>query len=131
MTVPEIPWSFAKAYLVRVVDGDTIDLTVDVGFRHTTQQRFRLIGLNAPECRGETREWGQQATRWVEEWCAQFDRLLIDTYKADAFGRWLARVYNEAGRCLNDEMIRSGYAVAWDGRGRCPTPWDDGKYPRI
>lgn len=129
----EIPWHFHKAYLLRVVDGDTIDFTIDVGFRHTTDQRFRLLGLNAPEARGATRDWGLLASDWVSQWIAQYERVEVESHRADSFGRWLGRIYSPTGRSMNDDMIKQGYAVAWDGRGRNPVPWSDGTwttYPR-
>lgn len=115
MSVPSI-WAY-RAQLVRVVDGDTIDVTVDAGFANYRTERLRLLGVNAPEMRGPSRPAALAAAGYVTSWlgAVPFDDdwpLVIETHKGDAFGRYLARVWRTTdGRCLNDDLLASGHAV--------------------
>lgn len=105
-----IPFVY-RARLARVVDGDTVDLWVDRGFRDYTERRFRLLGVNAAEMHAKDaaeREKAQAAKEWlettlgvameraVELWVQDSAGpwpFLIRTEKADAFGRWLADIW--------------------------------------
>lgn len=53
--------------VVKIVDGDTIDVNVDLGFSIKTKQRFRLFGIDAWEIRGKERKLGLKAKEWVKE----------------------------------------------------------------
>jgi len=96
-----------RAKLRRVVDGDTVDLTVDCGFYMTMALRFRLLGVDTPELRDsdeELREAAKRAKLAVEKMLdlAGDWPLRVETHKADSFGRWLGRVFyplpTETGR---------------------------------
>jgi micrococcal nuclease len=99
-----------------VVDGDTLDLTIDKGMGDYSDIRVRVLGIDTPEMRGEEREEGQQAKRvvqkWIEDHCSGMEKwpLLIETYKADSFGRYLARVQSaETGHDLTVMLLEKGY----------------------
>lgn len=103
-----------RARLVRVVDGDTLDLCVDVGFGWSFVDRFRLAGLNAPEL--ATPE-GKAARAWVENWLNEADAddpwpLVVRTQRdrREKFGRYLGTV-SIGGRQLNADLIAAGHAV--------------------
>jgi micrococcal nuclease len=97
-----------EAYCTNVVDGDTADLVIDVGFRMTTEQRVRLLGINTPE-RGH--EGYQAAKDYLKE--RILDKLMIvQTRKSDAFGRYLATVYVD-GQNINEELLSLGLAVPY------------------
>ncbi len=101
-------WMY-QAKPVRVIDGDTVDLTVDVGFRHFTTQRFRLLGVNTPE-RGKTDY--DTARNFTVEWLFELSGewpLQIESKKSDSFGRWLVTIYNKNFECLNEELISKGW----------------------
>ena len=107
-----------RALVRRVVDGDTIDLDVDMGFRAwRMSERFRLAGINAPELRGESRAEGAAARAFVVGLLAPNAEVVIETAKDDAFGRWIATVWLSDGRCLNDVMVEAGHAIRRDYRG--------------
>ncbi len=82
----------------RVVDGDTVDLTLDLGFYLHGAYRFRLLGIDAPE-RGTP--GAAEATAYAREWLAEAlteaarpgVQVRATSHKADSFGRWLADVY--------------------------------------
>lgn len=77
------------ARLDRVVDGDTIDVTLDLGFRTFCKQRLRLLGFDAPERKEpgflECRDALQALMQHAKE-------ILVHTVKQDSFGRWLSEV---------------------------------------
>lgn len=100
-----------KAKIVNVVDGDTFDLDIDLGFHITIRERVRLLNIDTPEKRGaaEEKELGLAITRYVKEWLEDQPECLIRSYKGtDSFGRWLvdlvlpdgeniSEIYNELG----------------------------------
>ena len=78
----------------RVVDGDTVDLDVDLGFMVTITQRFRLDGINAPEMTGLTREQGKVAKAGLEALLnkASLGVIYVDSTGKDKYGRWIAKL---------------------------------------
>lgn len=115
MVMPDQQWVF-RARLVRVIDGDTIDVTIDQGLHTYRTERLRLLGLNAQEMRGTERPVGELAKAFVVDWlfAAGLDDwpLVVQTYKSDVFGRYLANVWRAVdGACLNDDLISSNNAV--------------------
>lgn len=104
-------WVFA-ATVTRVVDADTLCLSVDVGFGISHTLKVRLLGINCPEL--NTPE-GVVARSFVVSWLEQHGakiRLQTVKDKADSFGRYLAYVSVD-GHCLNDELIAAGHAVEY------------------
>jgi micrococcal nuclease len=110
-----------KATLRRVVDGDTVDFDVDLGFYMTAALRFRILGVDTPELRGGTSTTKAKAKisrAFVEEQLERATAIRIYTEKADSFGRWLARVeYTtmdgtmQIHKDLATELIMGGYGV--------------------
>ena len=80
-----------RARVVRVIDGDTLDLEIDCGFHTVRTERVRLLGVNAPEMKGETRAAGELARAEAMLWCDQLDRWLelFPTAPPDAVAAWL------------------------------------------
>lgn len=108
-----IAWAY-KAEIAKIVDGDTIDVTIrwDIGFKITceTYQRLRLARINAPEVRGPQRPDGLKAKTWLTEQTPIGSTIWVETYKDDAFGRYIANLYNEYDECINDLMVEQGHA---------------------
>jgi micrococcal nuclease len=107
-----------RARCINVVDGDTVDLIIDLGFRMSTTQRVRILGVDTPELHDTdpiTRDKANQARTFTisKLLMNQTSALTIKTEKSDSFGRWLAEVwYNEGGpRHLGDELLAKGLAV--------------------
>ena len=113
-----------KATVDRVVDGDTIDVTLDLGFDISYRGRIRFQGINAPESRTRDaveKQAGLAAKRYVEDWTSGLEnRVIIQTSLDDRgkFGRILGRILNDEGECLNDEMVSLGHATPYDGGKR-------------
>ena len=103
-----------KAYVYNVVDGDTFDARVDVGFKIEMNLRFRMSKINAPEKRGASRAEGLRSTVWLEEQILEKD-VVVETFKSGSFGRWLAIVYID-GVEVNQLMVDKGFAVPYKKR---------------
>lgn len=103
-----------KAKILRVVDADTVDAAVDVGFGLTMTQRFRLNDYDAPETwkpRNENeRIHGKQATERAIELLMGKDILLKSTKVAGIYGRFGATIWIEDGRNFAEVMISEGFS---------------------
>lgn len=114
VVMPTHNWVF-PARLMRVIDADTLDVSISQGMHTYRVDRLRLLGLNAPEVRGVTRVAGLAATAYVVDWMAVAVGewpLRTETHKSDVFGRYLAVVWRVIdGACLNDDLLESGHAV--------------------
>lgn len=106
--------------VVRVVDGDTIDVDCRIPFYMRTVQRFRLMGYNAPEMRGPEKEMGRVATTYLRDLLPVGSEIMIRSHKGDAFGRWLADVEIPGSIDLVRFLISKGQGVKWDGKGKRP-----------
>ncbi|MEU4703371.1 thermonuclease family protein [Nonomuraea dietziae] len=102
-----------------VVDGDTLDTRLDLGFGVHIDARMRLLGLNVAE---KTTADGVEVAAWVREWVAgQLGHLTVQTVKdkREKYGRWLATVYGRSGLpSLNELLLAAGMAQPYDGGAR-------------
>lgn len=108
-----------RAKVQNVVDGDTLDLSIDLGFDIQFSLRVRLYGVDTPEKTGKTKVAGQAATAFTKAAVLNKD-VTIETIadKTEKFGRFLAKVYYDKSgveACLNDDLISSGNALAYYG----------------
>ena len=104
-----------NAHLVKVVDADTVDLLVDLGFNVKMEMRVRLMGIDAPE---RFTDEGKEATRFVKAHLECYkDKLILETFKdkQGKYGRYLGVIYrgNIDKISLNDELLEKGYAVEY------------------
>ena len=101
-----------RATLDRIIDGDTIDVLLDLGFKVFTLQRLRLLAIDTPE-RGQPGYL--EATHELAELLNPTGRLqplIVHTIRRDGFGRWLATVWVEGSdTSINDLMIQRGHGV--------------------
>ena len=112
------------AKLVRVIDGDSLVLSLDLGFNVTVAETFRVYGINTPEKVGESKVAGKAATDYM---LSLFNRcnfqVEVRTHKGrEKYGRWLCEIIGKtsAGDVLNfgDELIKAGHAVEYFGGKR-------------
>ena len=119
-------YNFRVTKIVKVLDGDTIDVLIDLGFDLYKKERVRIAGVDTPEKRTrdlEEKELGIHATNWMKD-------KLTETIKGDEeltirtelvggtgkYGRLLGWLYiNEDTISLNEQMITEGYAWEYDG----------------
>ncbi len=111
----------------RVVDGDTVDVTFDLGFDLLKKERVRVAGVDTPEKRTrdkEEKKLGLDATLWLEDKLAdakQADSSLtirteLDKGAKGKYGRLLGWIYvDNAVVSLNELMVAEGYAWPYDG----------------
>ena len=119
-------YNFRVVEINRVLDGDTIDVTIDLGFDLFKKERVRVAGVDTPEKRTrdlEEKALGYDATNWLKEKLegavAGDDDLVIRTELVGGvgkYGRLLGWLYiGDAELSLNEAMIEEGYAWAYDG----------------
>ena len=120
-------YNFRVTSIDRVLDGDTIDVTIDLGFDLYKKERVRVAGVDTPEKRTrdlEEKELGIDATNWLKDKLdgaiAGDDDLVIRTELVGGvgkYGRLLGWLYigGDAESSLNEQMIDEGYAWAYDG----------------
>ena len=103
-----------KATTIRVVDGDTVWLRVDLGFRMFAEMDFRLLGIDAPERYGVNADpvKAQEAKAYLES-LVLGKELKIETFKPDKYGRWLVEIYLPDGSNVNSAMVETGHAVEY------------------
>jgi micrococcal nuclease len=113
---PTEPTYLYRAKVLTVLDGDTVDMDIDLGFYvQMKAQRIRLLGIDAPEPRGETQAAGEAATAYLRD-LIEGKTVIVRTVhgeddpdRTDSFGRWFGQIYLE-GTDISQEMIRSGHA---------------------
>ena len=119
-------YNFRVISIDKVVDGDTIDVTIDLGFDLYKKERVRVAGVDTPEKRTrnlEEKALGLDATEWIKdhlEGAIDGDDDLIIRTELDGgvgkYGRLLGWLYiGDATVSLNEKMIEEGYAWAYDG----------------
>lgn len=109
-----------QARIEKIIDGDTFEATVDLGFHTYSRQHFRLENYSAPEISGVEKEFGIIAQKKLEELLPVGEIIMLRSAKTEKFGRWLANVNWESGS-LSDYLMKQGYGLAWDGRGPRPS----------
>ncbi len=95
---------------IRVIDGDTVEATLDLGLYITTRQHLRLANINTPELRGEERDAGLAARDALINLIDERSPILAKTAKAGKFGRWIAHLYGCNGEYLNKLLVDLGHA---------------------
>ena len=119
-------YNFRVTAINRVVDGDTIDVTIDLGFDLYKKERVRIAGVDTPEKRTrdlEEKALGIDATNWMKEQLEDAingeSELTIRTELKGGmgkYGRLLGWLYvGDADISLNEAMIIAGYAWSYDG----------------
>ena len=119
-------YNFRVTKINKVVDGDTIDVTIDLGFDLYKKERVRVAGIDTPEKRTrnlEEKALGIDATNWLKAKLAEAitgdDELTIRTELSGGigkYGRLLGWLYiGDGDVSLNEEMIKQGYAWEYDG----------------
>ena len=120
-------YNFRVTEIVKVLDGDTIDVLIDLGFDLFKKERVRIAGVDTPEKRTrdlEEKALGIDATNWLKKKledtiAGDGDELTIRTELVGGtgkYGRLLGWLYiNEDAISLNEQMITEGYAWAYDG----------------
>ena len=119
-------YNFRVVSIDRVVDGDTIDVTIDLGFDLYKKERVRVAGVDTPEKRTrnlEEKALGIDATNWLKQKLedtidGEYELTIRTELKGGVgkYGRLLGWLYvGDEEVSLNEDMIEEGYAWAYDG----------------
>lgn len=121
LTRPSDPSYVYKAQVVRVIDGDTVLVNIDLGFQVLKQQRLRFAGIEAPELDTPT---GEQSYQYLKTRLESVEQIVLKTNKIDIYGRYVAHIFIAEtkltlgqtftqGIYLNQEMIDKNMAGAF------------------
>jgi micrococcal nuclease len=125
LAVSEEFWQYKRVKVLRVIDGDTVELEIDTGFRNKHTDVFRVYGIDAPETRGKTKEAGIDAKEFLGVFLKLSQLSFVNTFKdkSDKYGRILAQIFvvdhrdqkiSEVGAV----MVKAGHAVPYFGGAR-------------
>ena len=116
------PYIYRIKTVGKVVDGDTIDADIDLGFDISLTKRIRLAGIDTPESRTtnlKEKALGLESKEWMKKTLAGAKDILIKTELPDStekYGRIIGHLFiNGQETSLNNQMIAEGYALAYDG----------------
>ena len=109
---------FYRAHVLEVYDGDTMTVNVDLGFGMSLNKlKIRLLGIDTAEMKSkdETLKHKAVAARdWLRSKCLDED-VYLESIGLDKYGRWLAKIHLKDGLCCNDELLKNGLAVSYNG----------------
>jgi|TARA_B100000242_G_scaffold53991_1_gene32422 micrococcal nuclease len=111
-----------RCKLVKVIDGDTIDVDIDLGFGvWLKKERVRLVGIDTPESRTrdlEEKKYGLAAKEFLIKWTGAGElRLKTQKDKTGKFGRILGELWTFDTN-INQKMIEEHHAVAYEGQSK-------------
>ena len=116
------PYIYRIRSIHKVVDGDTIDADIDLGFDISLTKRIRLAGVDTPESRtadANEKKYGLESKEWLKKKVEGAKNILIKTELPDStekYGRIIGHLFiNDQDTSLNDQMIVEGYAWEYDG----------------
>jgi len=116
------PYIYRIKQITKVVDGDTIDADIDLGFDISLSKRIRLAAVDTPESRtadANEKKYGLESKEWLKHKVENAKNILIKTELPDStekYGRIIGHLFiNDQETSLNDQMIVEGYAWEYDG----------------
>jgi micrococcal nuclease len=108
--------------VIDIIDGDTIDVKIDLGFDISLKKRVRLTGIDTPESRTtdlREKKYGLQAKEWLKHKLENAHHIVIRTELPDStekYGRILGTLFVGGEEIsINDQLIKGGYAWAYEG----------------
>jgi len=108
--------------IVRVVDGDTVDVDIDLGFSHWIHnERIRLYGVDTPECRtrdAEEKAAGLLAKKFVEDALHVGGTYTLTTREKGKFGRYLGVIMLSDRTSVNAALVSENLAVPYHGQSK-------------
>tara|TARA_R100000231_G_scaffold129716_1_gene101187 strand:- start:30 stop:374 length:345 start_codon:yes stop_codon:yes gene_type:complete len=112
---------YYKVEILRVVDGDTVDVRMDLGFNVWHKCRVRLMGINAPESRTrnlEEKARGLAAKDWLKNILESAESdIEMQSHGVGKYGRVLGELFTKDGN-INKLMVKEGHAELYDGGKR-------------
>ena len=118
-------YQYKISNILRVIDGDTVEATLDLGFNIHLKQTIRLTNIDAPSIRTldeEVKKYGLRAKEKLEEYLKTGDRIIVATQnpnRTEKFGRVLGELYVEGNSLTASEYLFSNeYAWVYDEKNR-------------
>ena len=105
--------------VLKIIDGDTYDLTLDVGFNMSIRLRVGLAGYDTPEILANSdneRSKAAEAAVAAQNWFQNHEQITVRTLKTDSFGRWLGTIKSDTsdlGVYLADLKLAAPYPQKW------------------
>ena len=116
------PYIYRIKSVLKVVDGDTIDASIDLGFDISLEKRIRFAGIDTPESRTtniKEKAMGLESKEWLKKALEGAKDIIIKTELPDStekYGRIIGHLFiNGQETSLNNQMIEEGYALSYDG----------------
>ena len=116
-------YEYAIKEVLKVVDGDTVDVLIDLGFDLTKKERIRLAGIDTPESRTrdlEEKKLGLEAKEYLQNKLNNCKILKVKTEKDGKYGRMLGWLHGD-DEDINRIMVIKGYAWEYDGGKKIKT----------
>jgi len=116
-------YNYRVKRVTKIVDGDTIDVILDMGFNILFAQRVRLFGIDTPESRTRDlveKKYGLKSKKFLQEQIKKATKISIKTYRnseTGKFGRILGDVWLD-GKSVNKLMCKVGHAVTYYGQNK-------------
>ena len=116
-------FSYRVNKVIKVVDGDTIDVMLDLGFDIMYKSRVRLFGIDTPESRTSDKvekKYGMLSKKFLKEALTKGKKIVIKTYKGDEtgkFGRILGDIFID-GKSVNSALCKAHHAVPYYGQNK-------------
>jgi micrococcal nuclease len=107
-----VSYQYDHCKVVRWIDGDTVELTIDLGFHLSYTSHFRLEGVDTPE-RG--RAGYATARDFCNAWAPPGTEVVGVTSKDDKYGRFLIYLKGEVGPSINAQLLEAGLALSYNG----------------
>lgn len=98
----------------RVIDGDTVDVFIDLGFNVWHKERIRLLGIDTAE---KNTPLGKAIKVYMVS-LLEGKLVKLEVSKPDKYGRYLGIIYLNSNESINDQLIRTGLAKAYDGASK-------------
>ena len=113
----------------RVVDGDTVDCWIDLGYHTQIHKRIRFIGINAPETRTRNKEekvLGLKAKEWLKQkidpsYTGAYEKIYLKSWGLGKYGRVLGELFVQSGKSkksITKWMLSEGLVKEYDGGKR-------------
>lgn len=102
----------------RIIDGDTLQATLDLGFHLSWDFNIRLNGIDAPEIHGASKPIGDLVTKVVQKWMTSIDAQPVRVQSVsidEKYGRLLGVIIDQYNNSLNEFLIRNALAFQYDG----------------
>lgn len=121
MAVIPKPTYYYLGRVVRVVDGDTLDISVDLGFSVSIVERLRVAHIDTPELRSpvpDQRVAAKASWDMAMKLLPVGELVGVHSYKSgnEKYGRWLASITLPDGRDFGSVMVELGHAVSYEGK---------------